>query len=88
MRCGGGGMITINDWMQIKPKRVRFIELDVCNNSRVENEIVRDETTEQECVEIINKYAQRNFYMIEILNIENELYYHVYFKDNATVKYS
>lgn len=81
-------MITINDWMQIKPKRVRFIELDVCNNSRVENEIVRDETTEQECVEIINKYAQRNFYMIEILNIENELYYHVYFKDNATVKYN
>lgn len=81
-------MITINDWMQIKPKRVRFIELDVCNNSTVEDEIVRDETTEQECVEIINKYAQRNFYMIEILNIENELYYHVYFKDNATVKYS
>lgn len=78
-------MITINDWMQIKPKRVRFIELDVCNNSRVENEIVRDETTEQECVEIINKYAQRNFYMIEVLNIENELYYHVYFKDNATI---
>jgi len=81
-------MITINDWMQIKPKRVRFIELDVCNNSRVENEIVRDETTEQECVEIINKYAERNFYMIEVLNIENELYYHVYFKDNGTVKYS
>jgi len=81
-------MITINDWLQIKPKRVRFIELDVCNNSRVEDEIVRDETTEQECVEIINKYAQRNFYMIEILNIENELYYHVYFKDNGTVKYS
>lgn len=80
-------MITINDWMQIKPKRVRFIELDVCNNSRVENEIVRDETTEQECVEIINKYAERNFYMIEILNIENELYYHVYFKDNTIVKY-
>ena len=80
-------MITINDWMQIKPKRVRFIELDVCNNSRVESEIVRDETTEQECVEIINKYAERNFYMIEILNIENELYYHVYYKDNGTVKY-
>ena len=80
-------MITINDWMQIKPKRVRFIELDVCNNSRVENEIVRDETTEQECVDIINKYAQRNFYMIEILNIENELYYHVYFKDNGVIKY-
>ena len=80
-------MITINDWLQIKPKRVRFIELDVCNNSRVENEIVRDETTEQECVEIINKYAERNFYMIEILNIENELYYHVYFKDNGVIKY-
>jgi len=80
-------MITINDWMQIKPKRVRFIELDVCNNSRVEDEIVRDETTEQECVEIINKYAERNFYMIEILNIENELYYHVYFKDNGVIKY-
>ena len=80
-------MITINDWLQIKPKRVRFIELDVCNNSRVEGEIVRDETTEQECVEIINKYAERNIYMIEILNIENELYYHVYFKDNGTVKY-
>ena len=78
-------MITINDWLQIKPKRVRFIELDVCNNSRVEDEIVRDETTEQECVEIINKYAERNFYMIEILNIENELYYHVYYKDNAIV---
>ena len=67
-------MITINDWLQIKPKRVRFIELDVCNNSRVENEIVRDETTEQECVEIINKYAERNIYMIEILNIKDELY--------------
>ena len=80
-------MITINDWLQIKPKRVRFIELDVCNNSRVEDEIVRDETTEQECVEIINKYAERNIYMIEILNIENELYYHVYYKDNAIVKY-
>ena len=80
-------MITINDWMQIKPKRVRFIELDVCNNSRVEDEIVRDETTEQECVEIINKYAERNIYMIEILNIKDELYYHVYYKDNAIVKY-
>ena len=80
-------MITINDWMQIKPKRVRFIELDVCNNSRVEDEIVRDETTEQECVEIINKYAERNFYMIEILNIENELYYHVYYKNNGVIKY-
>lgn len=80
-------MITINDWLQIKPKRVRFIELDVCNNSRVEDEIVRDETTEQECVEIINKYAERNIYMIEILNIKDELYYHVYYKDNGTVKY-
>ena len=80
-------MITINDWLQIKPKRVRFIELDVCNNSSVKDEIIRDETTEQECVEIINKYAERNFYMIEILNIENELYYHVYFKDNGVIKY-
>ena len=80
-------MITINDWLQIKPKRVRFIELDVCNNSRVEDELVRDETTEQECVEIINKYAERNIYMIEILNIKDELYYHVYYKDNATIKY-
>lgn len=80
-------MITINDWMQIKPKRVRFIELDVCNNSRVESEIVRDETTEQECVEIINKYAERNFYMIEILNIENELYYHVYYKNNGVIEF-
>lgn len=80
-------MITINDWMQIKPKRVRFIELDVCNNSRVESEIVRDETTEQECVEIINKYAERDFYMMEILNIENELYYHVYYKNNGVIKY-
>ena len=80
-------MITINDWMQIKPKRIRFIELDVCNNSRVESEIVRDETTEQECIEIINKYAERNFYMIEILNIENELYYHVYYKNNAVIEF-
>lgn len=80
-------MITINDWMQIKPKRIRFIELDVCNNSRVESEIVRDETTEQECVEIINKYAKRNFYMIEILNIENELYYHVYYKNNGVIEF-
>lgn len=80
-------MITINDWMQIKPKRVRFIELDVCNNSRVESEIVRDETTEQECIEIINKYAERNFYMIEILNIENELYYHVYYKNNGVIEF-
>lgn len=80
-------MITINDWMQIKPKRVRFIELDVCNNSRVESEIVRDETTEQECVEIINKYAERDFYMIEILNIENELYYHVYYKNNGVIEF-
>ena len=80
-------MITINDWLQIKPKRVRFIELDVCNNSRVEDEIVRDETTIEECIAITKKYAERNFYMIEILNIENELYYHVYYKDNAFVKY-
>ena len=80
-------MITINDWLQIKPKRVRFIELDVCNNSRVEDEIVRDETTEQECIAINKKYAERNIYMIEILNIKDELYYHVYYKDNTAVKY-
>ena len=80
-------MITINDWMQIKPKRIRFIELDVCNNSRVESEIVREETTEQECIEIINKYKERNFYMIEILNIENELYYHVYYKNNGVIEF-
>ena len=80
-------MITINNWMQIKPKRVRFIELDVCNNSSVEAEIVRDETTEQECIDIISRYKERNFYMIEILNIENELCYHIYFKDNGVIKY-
>ena len=80
-------MITINDWLQIKPKRVRFIELDVCNNSSVKDEIIRDETTIEECIAINKKYAERNFYMIEILNIENELYYHVYYKDNGTVKY-
>ena len=45
------------------------------------------ETTIEECIAITKKYAERNFYMIEILNIENELYYHVYYKDNATVKY-
>ena len=39
-------MITINDWLQIKPNRVWCIELDVWNNSRVEDEIVRDDTTE------------------------------------------
>ena len=51
-------MITINDWMQIKPKRVRFIELDVCNNSRVEDEIVRDETTIEECIAITKKICR------------------------------
>lgn len=80
-------MITINDWMRVLPKRVSFIELDVCNNPKVLDEIVRGETTADESVAITERYAGRNFYMIEILNIENELYYHVYFKDNGVIKY-
>lgn len=51
-------MITINDWLQIKPKRVRFIELDVCNNSTVVDEIVRDETTIEECIAINKKICR------------------------------
>ncbi len=73
--------------MRVLPKKISFIELDVCNHQKVTDEIVRGETTVDKSVAITERYAGRNFYMIEILNIENELYYHVYYKDNGVIKY-
>ena len=73
-------MITIKNYNAHKPKKITFIGLNFQDDQELLDEIIRDETPENEAAAIMAKYADREFYMLEIENCKDELEYIFYIR--------
>lgn len=73
-------MITLKNYNAHKPKKITFIGLNFQDDQELLDEIIRDETPEDEAAAIMAKYADREFYMLEIENCKDELEYIFYIR--------
>lgn len=71
-------MITLKNYNAHKPKKITFMGVNWWDDRELLDEIIRDETPEDKAAAIMAKYADREFYMLEIENCKDELEY-VYF---------
>ena len=71
-------MITLKNYTVHKPKKITFMAVNWQDDQELLDEIIRDETPEDKAAAIMAKYADREFYMLEIENCKDELEY-VYF---------
>lgn len=71
-------MITLKNYNAHKPKKITFIGLNFQDDQELLDEIIYGETPEDKAAAIMAKYADREFYMLEIENCKDELEY-VYF---------
>ena len=71
-------MITLKNYNAHKPKKITFMGVNWQDDQELLDEIIRDETPEDKAAAIMAKYADREFYMLEIENCKDELEY-VYF---------
>ena len=71
-------MITLKNYNAHKPKKITFMGVNWQDDQELLDEIIRDETPDDKAVAIMAKYADREFYMLEIENYKDELEY-VYF---------
>ena len=68
-------MITLKNYNAHRPKKTSFVGLNFQDDQELLDEIIRDETPENEAAAIMAKYADREFYMLEIENCKDELEY-------------
>ena len=68
-------MITLKNYNAHKPKKITFIGVNWQDDRELLDEIIRDETPEDKAAAIMAKYADREFYMLEIENCKDELEY-------------
>ena len=68
-------MITLKNYNAHKPKKITFMGVNWQDDQELLDEIIRDETPEDEAAAIMAKYADREFYMLEIENRKDELEY-------------
>ena len=68
-------MITLKNYNAHKPKKITFMGVNWQDDQELLDEIIRDETPENEAAAIMAKYADREFYMLEIENCKDELEY-------------
>ena len=73
-------MITLKNYNAHKPKKITFIGLNFQDDQELLDEIIRDETPEDKAAAIMAKYADREFYMLEIENCKDELEYIFYIR--------
>lgn len=73
-------MITLKNYNAHKPKKITFIGLNFQDDQELLDEIIRDETPEDKAAAIMAKYADREFYMLEIENYKDELEYVFYIR--------
>ena len=73
-------MIAIKNYNAHKPKKITFIGLNFQDDQELLDEIIRDETPEDKAAAIMAKYADREFYMLEIENCKDELEYIFYIR--------
>lgn len=71
-------MITLKNYTVHRPKKITFMAVNWQDDQELLDEIIRDETPEDKAAAIMAKYADREFYMLEIENYKDELEY-VYF---------
>ena len=68
-------MITLKNYNAHKPKKITFMGVNWQDDQELLGEIIRDETPEDKAAAIMAKYADREFYMLEIENYKDELEY-------------
>ena len=73
-------MITLKNYKDHKPKKITFIGLNFQDDQELLDEIIYGETPEDKAAAIMAKYADREFYMLEIENYKDELWYVFYIR--------
>lgn len=73
-------MITLKNYNAHRPKKITFIGLNFQDDQELLDEITWDETPEDKAAAIMTKYADREFYMLEIENCKDELEYIFYIR--------
>lgn len=73
-------MITLKNYTAHRPKKVTFMGVNWQDDQVLLDEITWDETPEDKAAAIMAKYADREFYMLEIENYKNELGYRFFIR--------
>lgn len=73
-------MITLKNYTVHRPKKITFMGVNWQDDQELLDEIIRDETPEDKAAAIMAKYADREFYMLEIENYKNELEYRFFIR--------
>ena len=73
-------MITLKNYKDHKPKRISFEGVNWQDDMELLDEIIYGETPEDKAATIMTKYADREFYMLEIENYKDELWYVFYIR--------
>ena len=68
-------MITLKNYNAHKPKKITFMGVNWQDDQVLLDEIIRDETPEDKAAAIMARYADREFYMLEIENCKDDLEY-------------
>ena len=68
-------MITLKNYTVHRPKKITFMGVNWQDDQELLDEIIRDETPAGKAAAIMAKYADREFYMLEIENYKDELEY-------------
>ena len=73
-------MITLKNYNAHKPKKITFMAVNWQDDREPLDEIIYGETPEDKAAAIMAKYADREFYMLEIENYKDELWYVFYIR--------
>ena len=73
-------MITLKNYNAPRPKRISFEGVNWQDDLELLDEIIYGETPEDKAAAIMAKYADREFYMLEIENYKNELEYRFFIR--------
>ncbi len=68
-------MIALKNYKDHKPKKITFMGVNWQDDLKLLDEIIRDEMPEDKAAAIMAKYADCEFYMLEIENYKDELEY-------------
>ena len=73
-------MITLKNYTVHRPKKISFEAVNWQDDRELLDEIIYGETPEDKAAAIMAKYADREFYMLEIENYKDELWYVFYIR--------
>ena len=68
-------MITLKNYTEHKPKKITFMGVNWQDDQELLGEIIRGETPEDKAAALMAKYADCEFYMLEIENCKDDLEY-------------